>query len=60
MKPICRSATLAVRNHDESFRGKGKDSKGTQRSKSGKSGRKTREAEARVVARITSKVREIL
>ena len=43
--PDGRSATLAVRNHDESFRGKGNDSKGTAHkgkskgSKSGKSGK---------------------
>ena len=43
--PDGRSATLAVRNNDESFRGKGKDSKGTTHkgknkgSKSGKSGK---------------------
>ena len=43
--PDGRSATLAVRNTDESFRGKGRDSKNTtpksksKRSKSGKSGK---------------------
>ena len=53
--PDGRSATLAVRNNDEPFRGKGQDSKGTtdmgksKGSKSGTSGKKTREGKARVV-----------
>ena len=56
--PDGRSATLAVRNTDESFRGKGKDSKNTThkgKSKGSKSGQKVakaREAKARVVARV--------
>ena len=46
--PHNRSATLAVRNHDESFRVKGRDSKGnthkgkSKGNKNGKSGKKTR------------------
>ena len=65
LAPDGRSATLAVRNNDEFFSSKGKDRKGTPHkdkskgSKRGKSGR-TSEAKARVVARVTSKVREIL
>ena len=42
-RSIGRSATLAMRNHDESFRGKGKDSKGAThngKSKGSKSGKK--------------------
>ena len=64
--PDGRSATLAVRANDESFRVKGKDNKGTTHkgkskgNKSGKSGKKTREAKAKAAARVTSKVREIL
>ena len=56
--PDGRSATLAVRNTDESFRGKERDSKNTTHkgkskgSKIGKSDKKTREAKARVVARV--------
>ena len=59
------SATLAVRNHDESFRGKGKDSKAPPtraRAKEERVGKvaKTREVKARVVVRVTSKAMEIL
>ena len=55
--PDGRSATLAVRNTDESFRGKVRDSKNTTHkgkskgSKSGKSG-KSKGGKARVVARV--------
>ena len=63
--PDGRSATLAVRNNDESFRGKGKDSKGTThkgKSKGSTSGKvaQTREAKTKIVARVTSEGREIL
>ena len=58
--PNGRSATLAVRTNDESFRGKGKDSKGTtqgqeQRKQEWKKWQK--QGRQRVVARVTSKVR---
>ena len=63
--PDGRSATLAVRANDESFRVKGKDSKGTTHKGKSKETRmekvaKTREAKAKAVARATSKVRVIL
>ena len=52
-----RSATLAVRNTDESFRGEGRDSKNTPTKARAKEARvekvaKAREAKARVVARV--------
>ena len=63
--PDGRSATLAVRNTGESFRGKGRDSKNTThkgKSKGSKSGKvaKAREAKARVVARVPWTAREVL
>ena len=51
--PDGRSATLAVRNNDESFRDKGRDSKNTTyKGKSEGSKSKARKANARVVARV--------
>ena len=55
--PDGRSATLAVRNTDESFRGKGRDSKNPTKARA-KEARmekvtKAREAKARAVARVS-------
>ena len=64
--PDDRSTTMAVRDNDESFRGKGKDSQAIPKRARAKEARvekvekKNNGGKARVVARVTSKVREIL